>query len=353
MTTTPSGAAEPEHRIGPTPPPRVDSVDMLRGLVMVLMVLDHTRDYFSDVTIDPTDLDRATPALFLTRWVTHFCAPVFAFLAGTGAYLAGTRGISRGALGRFLLTRGLWLMFLEQTVEPFGMIFRPTIGLFLGLVLWSIGWSLVVLAGLVALKAPSRVIAALGVLLIVGHNLADGQLETCLHSFKPSPGDCLFLRAGTIHAVGGGVVMAEIQQNSDVTFRLYDWNRPGPDGKPRQLHIEQSLESIDWSAGPVAPVVGQPLPGLPEGLTGERLVRCDPFILDRYRLTGQSDVIEQGRMSIWLVTDGSADLIATEGPYRRSFKRGEAVLVPASADPLEWAPTGDVPHATLLCATLP
>ena len=187
---------------------------------------------------------------------------------------------------------------------------------------------------------------------VVSH-LADGRLETCLHSFKPSPGDCLFLRAGTIHAVGGGVVMAEIQQNSDVTFRLYDWNRPGPDGKPRQLHIEQSLESIDWSAGPVAPVVGQPLPGLPEGLTGERLVRCDPFILDRYRLTGQSDVIEQGRMSIWLVTDGSADLIATEGPYRRSFKRGEAVLVPASADPLEWAPTGDVPHATLLCATLP
>ncbi len=87
------------------PARRVDAVDILRGAVMVLMVLDHTRDYFGDASLNPTDLTQASPALFLTRWVTHFCAPGFAFLAGTGAYLAGSRGRSRRDLATFLATR--------------------------------------------------------------------------------------------------------------------------------------------------------------------------------------------------------------------------------------------------------
>jgi mannose-6-phosphate isomerase len=189
---------------------------------------------------------------------------------------------------------------------------------------------------------------------VVSH-LADGKLETCLHVFAPKPGDCLFLRAGTVHAVGGGVVMAEVQQNSDVTFRLYDWNRPGPDGKPRELHIEESLESIDWSAGPVFPVAGQPLSTQPPGVEGERLVRCDQFVLDRYRAGARFELPDPGRMSIWLVTEGAAELSATDGHYRRSFRRGETVLVPASAGPLTWNPTGqgEALKATLLATTLP
>ena len=92
---------------------RLDSVDALRGFVIVLMALDHTRGMISDSLVDATDLSKASAALFLTRWITHFCAPVFVFLAGTGAFLSLARGRSRAELSRFLWTRGLWLIFLE------------------------------------------------------------------------------------------------------------------------------------------------------------------------------------------------------------------------------------------------
>src|SRR5262244_3044887 len=90
---------------------RIDSIDLLRGIVMVIMMLDHTRDFVhkTGLFIDPTDLTQTTTALFLTRWITHFCAPVFVFLAGTGAYLQLARGKSKRDLSKFLLTRGLWL----------------------------------------------------------------------------------------------------------------------------------------------------------------------------------------------------------------------------------------------------
>src|SRR3954447_3383009 len=133
------------------PARRLDGIDLVRGLVMVVMLLDHTRDFFGDTSIDPTDLSRATPALFLTRWITHFCAPTFALLAGVGARLAG-RGRDPWALARFLLTRGLWLIVLEQTVEKFGLLFRPAPGLLLGLVLWSIGGSFVLLSTFAAAR---------------------------------------------------------------------------------------------------------------------------------------------------------------------------------------------------------
>jgi uncharacterized membrane protein len=181
----------------PQAPParRVDAVDVLRGIVMVLMVLDHTRDYFGDASINPTDLSQASAALFLTRWVTHFCAPVFAFLAGTGAYLAGSRGRSRRDLAAFLATRGVWLIFLELTVVRLGLFFDPLSAPVILTVLWSIGASFLVLAGLVFL--PSRVVAALGVLLIATHGLVGGLLAS-----SESPAALLF-RPGLLPLPGG------------------------------------------------------------------------------------------------------------------------------------------------------
>ena len=162
---------------------RLDSVDFLRGLVMVIMALDHTRHFFSkDLSFDPTDLDKTYPALFLARWITHYCAPVFMFLAGTGAFLSTTRGKSRGELSWFLLTRGLWLVVLELTwVRSLGWQFNFDYHFSMGIVIWAIGWSMVVLAGLVWL--PLRWIVTFGLVMIAGHNLFDFLQPEAFGSF--------------------------------------------------------------------------------------------------------------------------------------------------------------------------
>jgi uncharacterized membrane protein len=155
---------------------RVDSIDLLRGIVMVIMMLDHTRDFVHrDVMmgLDPTDLSHTNVLLFFTRWITHFCAPVFVFLAGTGAYLQFARGKSKAELSKFLFTRGLWLIVLEFTVVRLGVMFNLDYR-FLGgaQVIWVIGVSMILLAVLIHL--PLRVIAAFGVGMIFLHNLLDG-----------------------------------------------------------------------------------------------------------------------------------------------------------------------------------
>jgi uncharacterized membrane protein len=151
---------------------RLDSVDLLRGLVMVLMALDHVRDFFTNARFEPTDFSHTTAALFLTRWVTHFCAPVFFFTAGVAAFLSFSRGKPRGALARFLVTRGLWLVVLELTVIRFGWVFNLDYRLVGGAVIWALGWSMVALAGLIYLPRPLIAFVALG--MIAGHNLLDG-----------------------------------------------------------------------------------------------------------------------------------------------------------------------------------
>jgi uncharacterized membrane protein len=157
-----------EPSVTRTGAPRLDAIDLLRGLVIVLMVLDHTRDFFhvQALAFDPTDLTRSDPALFLTRWVTHLCAPTFVFLAGASVWLQRANK-SPAALSRFLLTRGLWLIALELTVVSFGFNFAAPF-VFLQ-VIWAIGVGMVALALLV--WAPPAAVLALGCIIVAGHQL--------------------------------------------------------------------------------------------------------------------------------------------------------------------------------------
>jgi len=142
---------------------------------MVVMALDHVRDYFHYSAvhgIDPLDLARTSPAIFLTRWITHFCAPLFSFLAGTGVFLSLSRGKSKREMSWFLVTRGLWLIFLELTFVNWAWNFDFDLHTNWGLVLWALGWSMIALAALIHL--PLWGVATIALTMILGHNALDG-----------------------------------------------------------------------------------------------------------------------------------------------------------------------------------
>ncbi len=176
--------------------------------------------------------------------------------------------------------------------------------------------------------------------------LATGAVEPLIHSFPARAGDCILIPAGTVHAIGSGVVLAEIQQMSDATFRLHDWGRVGLDGKPRQLHLAEALESIDFEAGPVAPIATTVEPT--EGGTFERLSRSDYFALERLNLTGPARVGDPERFTIVLGLGGSAEFRSEAGSTR--LELGQTLLLPASIGPCEVVPDGS---ATLLTCVVP
>lgn len=173
----------------PSPPARyrIESIDVLRGIVMVIMALDHTRDFFHKVVVEagedlatgPTDLATTTPLLFFTRWITHFCAPIFVFLAGTAAFLLSLKK-SKKDLSTFLIKRGIWLLVVESVIVTFGWTFNPLFNVIILQVIWAIGMSLVILGLMVYL--PFNVIFIVGFIIVFGHNLLDfpsvsGQLK--------------------------------------------------------------------------------------------------------------------------------------------------------------------------------
>jgi mannose-6-phosphate isomerase len=169
--------------------------------------------------------------------------------------------------------------------------------------------------------------------------LREQTLSNCLDSFIPQPGDCFFLPAGTVHALGGGVVLFEVQQNSDVTFRLYDWDRvDAKTGQPRQLHIEQALACTDFGSalnGPVKPVVEDTSPVL-----RERLVRCAHFLL--WRVQGSQPFVSGAAAScrILIGVEGQAELEHRGETY--PLKRGDVMLLPAEVGPCPCRPVGEV-----------
>ena len=169
--------------------PRIQSIDLLKGLVMVIMALDHVRDYFhySAFFFDATDPEQTTWPIFITRFITHFCAPAFSFLAGTSAFMIGKRKLP-AELSSFLFKRGLWLVFVEIIIINFGWKFDINFT-HIGLqTIWSLGISMIVLAGLIYL--PKKIILAISIVIIFGHNLLDNihfegsSLWSILHEYK-------------------------------------------------------------------------------------------------------------------------------------------------------------------------
>jgi uncharacterized membrane protein len=193
ITLTPKDSALKTETLTTSIKPRFDSIDLLRGIVMVLMALDHARAYFSNVRFNPLDLEQTTVEIFLTRWITHLCAPVFVFLAGTGAFLSMGRGRSKNDVSKFLLSRGLWLILLEFTIVRFGWTFAFFDNILVGQVIWVIGLSMVILSFLIYI--PLKILAVFSIVMILTHNLFDSinpeqlgsfsWLWAILHNFAP------------------------------------------------------------------------------------------------------------------------------------------------------------------------
>jgi uncharacterized membrane protein len=182
--------------------PRLDAIDLLRGLVMIVMVLDHTRDFVGGSVAYPRDVHDAP--LFLTRWITHFCAPTFVFLAGVSAFLYEARGRTKAEVSRFLLTRGFWLIALELTVIKFATTFSVRPDFFTLQVIWAIGCAMVALSALVFL--PRLFIGAFALLTIGGHNLLDSVRAD---TFGPASWMWHLLHAPTmLKPVDGTIVFA-------------------------------------------------------------------------------------------------------------------------------------------------
>jgi mannose-6-phosphate isomerase len=187
--------------------------------------------------------------------------------------------------------------------------------------------------------------------------LARGTVADCLHSFAPRPGDCVFLPAGTVHAVGGGVLMAEIQQTSDATFRLFDWDRRDAHGQARALHVEQSLASIHWDAGPVHPV--RPSRFAPPNRSGQGqlgawprerlpLVRCRYFHLEYIADAVPFSCGGAGALQTLIVLSGRGRLEEADG--EEELREGQAWVLPAAAPAVRLHPE---PGLACLLATLP
>ncbi len=169
--------------------------------------------------------------------------------------------------------------------------------------------------------------------------IAKGETATLLHRFQPRVGDCVFVPAGTVHALGGGLVVAEIQQSSDTTYRLFDWNRLDADGKSRPLHVEAALEVIDYGRGPVDPQAPRATPD-PEI---SQLVACDKFVLQRWRFDQPKTLPDDHRCRLLAVIEGA---LSIEGdPAGQPLTLGETILVPAVAGKVRLTAHG---RATIL-----
>ncbi len=177
--------------------------------------------------------------------------------------------------------------------------------------------------------------------------IASGQVEPLLHHFPARPGDCIMIEAGTVHAIGAGVLLAEIQQMSDATFRVFDWGRVGADGRPRELHIRAALESTNFVRGPVNPLTPACEPA-GEGNYRERLSRCPYFALERWTIGRPAVLGGTDRFTILMGMAGSAEVRYQGQETRLAY--GQTLLLPAAVGPCEVVPDG---QAVVLTCVVP
>jgi uncharacterized membrane protein len=235
---------------------RIESVDIVRGAIMVLMALDHVRDYVTNQRVRPEDLSRASAALFFTRWVTHFCAPAFSLLAGVGVGLYMSRGRSAAETSRFLVTRGLWLLFLELVVTPIGWQFGFRLIPAFALVLWALAWSMIVLAALVHL--PRRVVAVLSILVIAGHNLLDRIPPSPVWQILHIPG---FVIPGKLFVAYPLIPWVAVMSLGYALADIYRWDAPR---RRRFLIRAGALATAAFVAIRYMNGYGDPLPWSPQ-----------------------------------------------------------------------------------------
>lgn len=182
--------------------------------------------------------------------------------------------------------------------------------------------------------------------------LANGTVDECLHTFEPHVADCLSLPAGTVHTARG-VIVAEVQQPSDATFRLFDGNRLDASGRPRPLHLEWGLHAIDWQQGPIDPVSPKPLDAGGAGVIGEGLLSAPWVRLERYIVERPWASPHVGEMTAWMVLEGNAELFDPTNAKKCELPRGSTVLIPSAAGAVVWSPRTDDSPCTLLCIRQP
>jgi uncharacterized membrane protein len=251
-----------------TPPrARLVSLDAVRGIAMVLMALDHTRDFFGAPRFDPTDLTRTNAALFFTRWVTHFCASTFVMLAGTSAYLWKAAGRTVDEQSRFLFTRGIWLIGLELTIVGFAWRFS-TDGRGFGLqVIWVIGASMVALSAIGRL--PVRAVGVVGVGTIALHDTFDGLLSTDFGSWRPlwlflhESGPFQFADGRVVYVVYPLVPWVGVMAVGYALGPLFDADRD-PDARRRTLRWLGLALMVTFLVLRASNVYGDPKPWVPE-----------------------------------------------------------------------------------------
>jgi mannose-6-phosphate isomerase len=166
--------------------------------------------------------------------------------------------------------------------------------------------------------------------------LTDGTIEQCLNRHEVNAGECFFIPAGTVHAIGAGILLTEVQQSSDLTFRLFDWNRVGVDGRPRPLHIEQALSCIDFERGPVGKIIPQRIAEAGDHV--EEIVNCEFFTIRRHYVTSHAAIENDDRCHILIVLEGQCECRGNDESHALSL--GSTVLVPASGSPVQIVPQG-------------